>query len=158
VVEMSLKAAMFRTFGVSEEESIGSAAHDILEFVRRLRNADANTEEQRKAQRTPGNEVDGEWLKKAYLNARYPKPWSFAIPAELYTKADAERAIKLADEFVRWAAQVEDLPDLAPKAQMRIQRLWLSCGSVAGQLWFRMEKIQTSDLPVTAMLPLRTVR
>eukprot|EP00971_Amphidinium_carterae_P095263 1884610-Amphidinium_carterae.1 len=34
-VEMAIKAAMFRTCGVSEDEAIGTSAHDITEFVRR---------------------------------------------------------------------------------------------------------------------------
>jgi len=111
VVEMAIKAAMLRTCGVSEDESIGGSAHDIAEFVRRLRGADAQTEEQRLAQQVPVDEADVMWLKRAYLASRYPKPGNYSVPSENYKKADAENALKLAEETLKWAANIEDLPD-----------------------------------------------
>jgi len=111
VVEMAIKAAMLRTCGVSEDESIGGSAHDIAEFVRRLKSADAQTAEQRIAQQVPLEEDDVWWLKKSYLATRYPRPGDYRVPSESYTKADAERALKLAEATLKWASDVEDLPD-----------------------------------------------
>jgi len=111
VVEMAIKAAMLRTCGVSEDESIGGSAHDIAEFVRRLKGADAQTEEQRLAQQVPVTEEDVIWLKRAYLASRYPRPGDYRVPSENYHKADAERALKLAEDTLKWATDVEDLPD-----------------------------------------------
>jgi len=110
-VEMAINAAMFRTCGVSEDESIGGKAHDIVTFVIRLRKAQAQTEEQSRCQEIPVSDADVEWLRRAYLNARYPKPRGEGIPAEMYSKADGERAIRIADSFLKWAGTVEDLPD-----------------------------------------------
>jgi len=110
-VEMALRAVMLRTCGVAEDEAVGGAAHDLIDFIKRLKTADANTEEQRRAQKVPLTDDDVEWLKRAYLAARYPKPGRYGIPAMLYQAADAERAFKLADGFLEWAAKVEDLPD-----------------------------------------------
>jgi len=111
VVEMAIKAAMLRTCGISEDESIGGSAHDIAEFVRRLKSADAQTAEQRLAQQVPVNDADIIWLKRSYLQSRYPRPGNYHVPSENYTKADADRALKLAEETLKWASDVEDLPD-----------------------------------------------
>jgi hypothetical protein len=165
---MAIKSAMFRTCGISEDESIGGAAHDITTFVLRLRNCGANTEEQRRAQAIPVGDDDVEWLRKAYLQARYPKPWEKEIPAEKYNKADAERAIKIADAFLKWAAAIEDLPDpgvvkegkdnLETQAEIRKQR-WAgmagqgmaTTGGVkpppgTGHAWTKGMKLEDSDM------------
>eukprot|EP00928_Gymnodinium_smaydae_P095838 TRINITY_DN8323_c0_g2_i1.p1 TRINITY_DN8323_c0_g2~~TRINITY_DN8323_c0_g2_i1.p1 ORF type:complete len:4833 (+),score=938.40 TRINITY_DN8323_c0_g2_i1:126-14624(+) len=116
-VEMCIKAAMYRTCGVSEDESIGSKAHDITTFVQRLRYARANTTEQEKGQDVPIEDFDVQWLKTSYLNARYPRARSEKIPAELYPAKDGERAIHIADRFLKWASTIEDLPDPGVEAQ-----------------------------------------
>jgi len=110
-VEMALKSAMLRTCGVAEDEVTGGAAHNLIDFVLRLKTAEANTEEQRRAQEVPLLDDDVEWLKRAYLAARYPKPGRYGVPTMLYNNADAERAQRLAEGFLQWAEQVEDLPD-----------------------------------------------
>jgi len=110
-VEMALKGAMLRTCGVAEEEVVGGAAHNLIDFITRLKTAEVNTEEQRRAQNVPLGGEDVDWLKRAYLAARYPKPGRYGVPTLLYTDVDAERALKLADGFIKWAENVEDLPD-----------------------------------------------
>merc|ERR1719491_2428143 len=110
-VEMALNSAMLRTCGVSEDEVAGGAAHDLIDFIKRIRGAEVNTMEQRRAQQVPLNEVDVDWLKRAYLASRYPKPGRWGVPSMLYDDADAKRALDLAEKFVQWAEEVEDLPD-----------------------------------------------
>lgn len=110
-VEMGLNSAMLRTCGVSEDEVAGGAAHDLIDFVKRIRTAETNTAEQRRAQQVPLNEEDVDWLKRSYLASRYPKPGRWGVPSLLYDDADAHRALKLAERFVEWAERVEDLPD-----------------------------------------------
>merc|ERR1712085_82170 len=110
-VEMAMKAAMLRTCGVAEEEVVGGAAHNLIDFVTRIKNAEANTEEQRRAQNVPLDNDDVEWLKRAYLAARYPKPGRYGVPTLLYSDADSDRALRLAEGFLQWSERVEDLPD-----------------------------------------------
>jgi len=110
-VEMGLKSAMLRTCGVAEDEVVGGAAHDLIDFIQRLKTAEVNTEEQRRAQNVPLEADDVEWLKRAYLAARYPKPGRYGVPTLLYSDADASRALRLAEGFLQWAERVEDLPD-----------------------------------------------
>jgi len=110
-VEMGLKSAMLRTCGVDEQEIVGGAAHDLIDFITRLKSAEANTEEQRRAQNVPLDSEDVEWLKRAYLAARYPKPGRYGVPTLLYSDSDAERALRLAEGFLQWSERVEDLPD-----------------------------------------------
>merc|ERR1712190_81991 len=110
-VEMGLKSAMLRTCGVDEQEIVGGAAHDLIDFITRLKTAEANTEEQRRAQNVPLDADDVEWLKRAYLAARYPKPGRYGVPTLLYSDTDSERALRLAEGFLQWAERVEDLPD-----------------------------------------------
>merc|ERR1719506_2887056 len=110
-VEMAIKAAMFRTCGISEDEESGFSAHNITDFVTRLRGAVAHTKEQQQAQQVPINDGQLEWLRQAYLGARYPKQWDDRIPAELYSQRDAEMAVGCAEKLLRWANVVEDLPD-----------------------------------------------
>eukprot|EP00421_Protoceratium_reticulatum_P020770 CAMPEP_0168380846 /NCGR_PEP_ID=MMETSP0228-20121227/12571_1 /TAXON_ID=133427 /ORGANISM="Protoceratium reticulatum, Strain CCCM 535 (=CCMP 1889)" /LENGTH=656 /DNA_ID=CAMNT_0008393925 /DNA_START=30 /DNA_END=1997 /DNA_ORIENTATION=- len=112
VVEMATKSAMFRTCGVAEDEVMGGSAHDIADFAKRLSGGVVNTEEQRRAQRVPCDDDTMDWLKRAYLAARYPKPGRYGIPGLQYTTADSDRAMRLAEDFVKWAAHVEDLPDM----------------------------------------------
>uniref|UniRef100_A0A7S4SRI7 HEPN domain-containing protein n=1 Tax=Alexandrium monilatum TaxID=311494 RepID=A0A7S4SRI7_9DINO len=110
-VEMGLKSAMLRTCGVAEDEVVGGAAHDLIDFIARLKTAEVNTEEQRRAQNVPLEGDDVEWLKRAYLAARYPKPGRYGVPTLLYSDKDADRALRLAEGFLQWAERVEDLPD-----------------------------------------------
>ncbi|CAK0871810.1 unnamed protein product [Prorocentrum cordatum] len=111
-VEMALRATMLRTCGLAEDECAGGAAHDLIDFVKRIKTADTNTEEQKRAVSTiPLTDEDVEWLKHAYLAARYPKPGRYGVPAMLYSESDAQRGLKIAEEFLAWAANVEDLPD-----------------------------------------------
>eukprot|EP00971_Amphidinium_carterae_P159033 3153208-Amphidinium_carterae.1 len=35
----------------------------------------------------------------------------YGLPSELYNAQDAERALHIAEEVLRWAAVIEDLPD-----------------------------------------------
>merc|ERR1719506_345059 len=109
--EMAIKAAMFRTCGISEDEESGFSAHNITDFVSRLRGAVAHTQEQRHAQNVPVDDAQLEWLRQAYLGARYPKQWDERIPAELYSHEQAEMAVGVAEKLLRWANVVEDLPD-----------------------------------------------
>merc|ERR1740129_256899 len=74
VVEMATKSAMFRPCGVAEDEIVGGSAHDIADFAKRLSGGVVNTEEQRRAQKVPCDDEAMNWLKRAYLAARYPKP------------------------------------------------------------------------------------
>jgi len=120
-VEMALKGAMLRTCGVAEEEVVGGAAHNLIDFITRLKAAEVNTEEQRRAQNVPLGGEDVDWLKRAYLAARYPKPGRYGVPTLLYTDLDADRALKLADGFIKWAENVEDLPD-----PNKFRRRWAS--------------------------------
>merc|ERR1719491_191369 len=108
---MALNSAMLRTCGVSEDEVAGGAAHDLIDFIKRIRGAEANTVEQKRAAEVPITELDVDWLKRAYLAARYPKPGRWGVPSLLYDEADADRALKMAEVFVKWAEEVEDLPD-----------------------------------------------
>merc|ERR1712157_562458 len=94
-----------------EQEIVGGAAHDLIDFITRLKTAEANTEEQRRAQNVPLDNDDVEWLKRAYLAARYPKPGRYGVPTLLYSDSDSERALRLAEGFLQWAERVEDLPD-----------------------------------------------
>jgi HEPN domain-containing protein len=111
-VEMALRAAMLRTCGIADEEAIGGAAHDLIDFIARLKTAEVNTEEQRRAQsEVPLTEDDVKWFKHAYLAARYPKPGRYGVPGLLYNEQDAERALRLSEDFIAWSARVEDLPD-----------------------------------------------
>jgi len=79
--------------------------------VKRIKTAEGNTEEQRRAQLVPISEEDVDWLKRAYLASRYPKPGRFGVPSTLYEEHDAQRALRMAERFVEWAERVEDLPD-----------------------------------------------
>jgi len=111
-VEMALRSAMLRTCGVAEDEVAGGAAHDLIDFIKRIKTAEVNTDEQKRAAaELPLGDQDVEWLKHAYLASRYPKPGRYGVPALLYGDAEAERALKLAEDFLKWAASVEDLPD-----------------------------------------------
>eukprot|EP00929_Paragymnodinium_shiwhaense_P109155 TRINITY_DN754_c5_g1_i1.p1 TRINITY_DN754_c5_g1~~TRINITY_DN754_c5_g1_i1.p1 ORF type:complete len:4259 (+),score=1336.88 TRINITY_DN754_c5_g1_i1:96-12872(+) len=147
-VEMAIKSAMFRTCGISEDESIGGAAHDITAFVLRLRNAGSNTEEQRRAQCVPINDEDIEWLRKAYLGARYPRAYGAQIPAELYNKADAERAIRIADAFLKWAGTIEDLPDPGTHSGA-VQQATETMMEIRKRRWTQMAGGPNVDVPST---------
>jgi len=111
-VEMALRGAMLKTCGVAEDEAAGGAAHDLIDFIKRIKTAETNTEEQKRAAaEMPMSDQDVEWLKHAYLASRYPKPGRYGVPALLYGDAEAKRALTLAEDFLKWASAVEDLPD-----------------------------------------------
>jgi len=118
-IEMGLNSAMLRTCGVSEDEVGGGAAHDLIDHIKRIKMAEANTAEQRRSQAVPLEYEDVDWLKRAYLASRYPKPGRWGVPALLYDDKDAVRALKLAELFVGWSERVEDLPDPS-----KLRRRW----------------------------------
>ena len=111
VVEKSLKGAMLRTCGLTQEELAGKNAHDLSGFYQHLKSAVPQTEPQRRAQQDlPGDESDMGWLKHAYLAARYPNACAGQIPANVYRVDDFRRAEQIAHEMVRWAKASENLP------------------------------------------------
>lgn len=116
VVEKALKSAMLRTCGLTRSEYTGEDCHDIVAFHERLKKANAATAPQRRAQNDlPGSESVMQWLKDAYLAARYPNATPGQIPADAYTKNDAQMAMELAHQVFRWAKSLEDLPE--PKVE-----------------------------------------
>ena len=116
VVEKALKSAMLRTCGLTRSEYTGEDCHDIVAFHERLKKANAATAPQRRAQNDlPGSESVMQWLKDAYLAARYPNATPGQIPADAYTKDDAQMAMELAHQVFRWAKSLEDLPE--PKVE-----------------------------------------
>eukprot|EP00438_Fugacium_kawagutii_P023355 Skav218618 [mRNA] locus=scaffold3208:132869:133780:- [translate_table: standard] len=120
VVEKALKSAMLRTCGLTKDEFIGKDCHDIATFHQRLKHADAATQPQRRDQEElPGDASVMQWLKNAYIATRYPNAThiSGSAPAETYTRDDAEKAKTIAEEMVRWAKCLEDLPE--PKTDLR---------------------------------------
>mmetsp|Transcript_29756 Transcript_29756/g.98660 ORF Transcript_29756/g.98660 Transcript_29756/m.98660 type:complete len:820 (+) Transcript_29756:8028-10487(+) len=139
-VEMGLNSAMLRTCGVSEDEVAGGAAHDLIDFIKRIRTAETNTAEQRRAQQVPLTEEDVDWLKRAYLASRYPKPGRWGVPALLYDQADGERALRLAEGFVEWAERVEDLPDPGKKRRS----------------WNQFQESKTIETPLPQSTPIET--
>ena len=111
VVEKALKGAMLRTCGLMQEELAGKNAHDLSGFYQGLKSAVPQTEPQRRAQQDlPGDESDMEWLKRAYLAARYPNACAGQIPANAYSVDDFTRAEQIAHGMVRWAKASENLP------------------------------------------------
>ena len=89
---MALKAAMLRTCGLTIEEFTGKTAHDLSSLGKHLREAQAHTDEQTRAQSLPITPDDLNWLRSAYLSARYPNASSLGVPANGYTDTDAERS------------------------------------------------------------------
>lgn len=147
-VEMGLKSAMLRTCGVAEDEVVGGAAHDLIDFIQRLKTAEVNTEEQRRAQNVPLDSDDVEWLKRAYLAARYPKPGRYGIPTLLYSDSDADRALRLAEGFLQWAERVEDLPD-----PNKFRRRWSSTTGQETKIQDNTPKDQEAPPPSPAASP-----
>ena len=103
-VEMALKSAMLCTGGLTDEEFTGRASHDLSGFRRSFERAQATTREQRRFQQVPATREDLEWLRRAYLAARYPNASTTAVPAAGYTDADARHAIGIAEDVLPWAA------------------------------------------------------
>ena len=111
---------MLRTCGLTQEEFLGKDAHDLASFYHRLKDANPETQPQRRAQaELPGSSMDMVWLKQAYLAARYPNASHGQLPSSMYHAQDAERAARLAREVVQWARVSEDLPvPICSPAQM----------------------------------------
>ena len=110
---MALKAAMLCTCGLTAEEFTGRAAHDLASFGKHIRNAEAATHEQQRSQSLPASQEDLNWLRQAYLEARYPNASSASVPANRYTDTDSIRAIKLAEEECEEAREHGDKAQLA---------------------------------------------
>ena len=125
IVEKGLKAAMFRTCGLTNEELFGQLSHDLPSFYSRLKGADAETAPQIRAQcDLPGNPQDMAWLKTAYIAARYPNAHvrHGKGPSEMYESSDADRAMTLATEVIQWAKAAEDLPFPTPDLSVLVER------------------------------------
>ena len=105
---MSLKSAMLCAGGLTDEEFTGRASHDLSSFRRSFGRAQATTREQRRFQQVPATREDLEWLRRAYLAARYPNASATAVPAAGYTDADAQHAIATAEDVLLWAACLMD--------------------------------------------------
>ena len=107
-VEMGLKSAMLCTNGLTEEEFTGRASHNLAVFERSFRQAQAITGEPRRAHQVPATRDDLEWLRRAYLAARYPNASSARLPVDSYTHSDAQHAITIAEDVLFWAAYLVD--------------------------------------------------
>merc|ERR1740121_2036663 len=89
----------------------------------------------------PADNESMDWLKRAYLAARYPKPGRYGIPGLQYSEHDAQRALRIAEAFIKWASNVEDMPDMLVedaswKGDMSMdeirKRRWASVAETAG--------------------------
>lgn len=109
VVDMSLKSAMLRLRGLTEEEFAG---HHFSVLHRHLRHAAARHTETS----LPGDVCDMEWMKGIYL-ATHPSPGSAHRTAQCQRSSikDARRAGALAHETVRWVRALSDTLAEIPK-------------------------------------------
>ena len=100
-VELSVKALMMRTCGITDFEHKGKGAHDLIKMMGRI--------------------CQGEWpvakgslgeLSKAYLGARYP---TSGPTDRRYVEGDAKTAMETARQVIDWVIAQDTLP--TPEAE-----------------------------------------
>ena len=99
VVELTVKAVMMRTCGITNEELRGKGAHDLTSLMANICSSDRGT--------WPVSAEDLVHLSSAYLKARYPT----SEPTDRrYGESDASRALDTADQVLEWARATDCLP------------------------------------------------
>ena len=104
--ELSIKALMYRTCGITQEELKGKGAHDLQKLVLRIT-------EQGKWDLPVGLD-ELRFLSVGYIEARYPVHDMSEVPADKYGRAEAEKALRIASQIREWAQVTDALPTPRP--------------------------------------------
>ena len=97
-VELTVKALMLRTCGITEKELRGKGAHDLTNLMCLVASDDRTV--------WPAPPEDVEHLSSAYLKARYPT----SEPTDRrYHEDDAARALGTAEKVIAWARDTHHL-------------------------------------------------
>ena len=102
--ELSIKALMYRTCGITQEELKGKGAHDVRQLVLRI------TEQGKWDLPVGPDELS--FLSEAYIAARYPQ--NGRSPVGKYGRAEAEKALRIASQIREWVQVTDALPTPRP--------------------------------------------